>query len=281
MDAGQLRGYLTANSSAFSPNDDKGASTDWQDAIERSSAISHNHNLSMSGGGDHTTYSASINYIDKEGILNRSRLKRVIARLSLEQSALNDRVKFGLNVANSSSNANYVPLQNVVLLQAAKHLPVSPVMNPDGTYFENLNTTGYFNPVAIVDNAQDDTKYTTVIGNFTTEVKLPFGLTYNANLAYQKITSLHGEYYGSYYGKYPTSNFYNNPDPGIGIAHTLIGNLFGVNGSALRSTYQNTFKTFESYLTWNKKIADHLTNTILISKYPFFQTPFLNDFVFC
>ena len=263
MNATELRAYLTANSSAFSPNDDKNANTDWQKAIQSSSALSHNHNLSLSGGGEHSTYSASLNYIDKEGILTRSRLKRVIARLSLEQYALNDKVKFGLNVSHSSSNANYVPLQNIVLLQAAKHLPVSPVKNPDGTYFENLNTTGYFSPAAIVDNALDDTKYNTLIGGFTTEVKLPFGLTYNVNLGYQKITSLHGEFYSSYYGKYPTSNFYNNPDPGIGIAHTLIGTLFGTNGSALRSSYQNTNKTIESFLTWDKKFGDHSVKAVL------------------
>ena len=263
MDAAQLKAYLTANGSAFSPNDDKGANTDWQAAIQRSSALSHNHNLSMSGGGEHSTYSASINYINKEGILNRSSLKRVIARLSLEQYALNDKLKFGLNVSNSSSNASYVPLQNIVLLQAAKHLPVSPVMNPDGTYFENLNTTGYFNPVAIVDNADDDTKFNTLIGAFTTEAKLPFGLTYNLNLSYQRTNSLHGEFYNSYYSKYPTSNFYNNPDPGIGIAHTLIGNLFGSNGSALRNSFQNTTKTVESFLTWNKKIKNHTINAVV------------------
>lgn len=262
MNAEQLRSYVTSNGAGFSPNDDKGANTDWMKAIQRSSAVSHNHNLSLSGGGEHSTYSASLNYIDKEGILNRSRMRRTIARLNVEQYALNDKIKFGLNVANSNTNSNYVPLQNIVLLQAAKHMPISPVMNADGSYFENLNTTGYFNPVAMVDNAMDDTKYNSLIGNFTTEVKLPFGLTYNANISYQKTTSLHGEFYNSYYGKYPTSNFYNNPDPGIGIAHTLIGNLFGVNGSALRSTYQNTTKTIESYLTWNKKFGNHSINAV-------------------
>lgn len=262
MDVAQLRAYIAANGAAFSPNDDKGANTDWQKAIQRSTAVSHNHNLSLSGGGEHSTYSASLNYLDKEGILTDSRLRRFIGRLSIEQYALNDKIKFGLNIANSNSNANYVPLQNVVLLQAAKHLPISQVRNDDGTYFENLNTTGYFNPVAIMDNAKDDTKYNTVTGNFTTEVKLPFDLTFNTNLAYQKITALHGEYYGSYYAKYPTSNFYNNPDPGIGIAHTLIGNLFGVNGSALRSSYQNTFKTLEAFLTWNKRLGDHSINAV-------------------
>jgi TonB-dependent starch-binding outer membrane protein SusC len=263
MDAAQLRAYLTANSSAFSPNDDKGANTDWQTAIQNSSAVSQNHNISFNGGGEHSTYSASLNYLDKQGILLNSRLKRVNVRLNIEQLALNDKVKFGLNIANSSSNSNYTPLQNIVLLQAARHSPVSPVKNPDGTYFENLNTTGYFNPLAIIDNAKDDTKYNTIIAAFTTEVKLPLGLTYNVNLAYQKITSLHGEFYSSYYSKYPTSNFYNNPDPGIGIAHTLIGNLFGSNGSALRSSYQNSTKTIESFLTWSKKFGNHNVNAVV------------------
>jgi iron complex outermembrane receptor protein len=288
MDATQHRAFMTANNIAYNPNDDKNANTDWQSAIQRSGAISTNHNLSFSGGGEHNTYSASINYLDKEGILVRSHLRRIIARLSVEQYALNDKIKFGLNVSNSNSNANYVPLQNVVLLQAAKHLPVSPVMNADGTYFENLTTPGYFNPLAIIDNAKDDTKYNTLIGNFTTEVKLPFDLTYNASVSYQKTSSLHGEYYGSYYGRYPTSNFYNNPDPGIGISHSLIGNLFGVNGSAFRNAYQSSFTTAETFLTWNKKFGNHGINAVI--GYAFQEnvngdgfrassTNFLNDYV--
>jgi iron complex outermembrane receptor protein len=288
MDAAQHRAFMAANNIAYNPNDDKNANTDWQSAIQRNGAISTNHNLSFSGGGEHNTYSASINYLDKEGILVRSHLRRIIARLSLEQYALNDKVKFGLNVSNSNSNANYVPLQNVVLLQAAKHLPVSPIMNADGTYFENLTTPGYFNPLAIIDNAKDDTKYNTIVGNFTTEVKLPFDLTYNASVSYQKTSSLHGEYYGSYYGRYPTSNFYNNPDPGIGISHSLIGNLFGVNGSAFRSAYQSSFTTAETFLTWNRKFGNHGINAVI--GYAFQEnvngdgfrassTNFLNDYV--
>jgi iron complex outermembrane receptor protein len=263
MNSDQLRSYLKDNGSAFSPNDDKGANTDWQAAIQRDNAMSQNHNLSFSGGGDHNTYSASVNYFKKDGILLKSGLERLITRLNIEQFALNDHVKFGLNLVNSNSNASYTPLQNIVLLQAAKHLPVSPVKNPDGTYFENLNTTGYFNPVAMIDNATDETKYNSMIGNFTVEVKLPAGFTFNTNVNYQKNTALHGEYYGSYYGNYPTSNFYNNPDPGIGISHQLIGNLFGRNGSAIRSSFQNTTKTLESYLTWAKKFGDHSITAVI------------------
>ena len=263
MDAPQLRAYLAANNSAFSPADDLNANTNWMKAIERPSAVSQNHNLSFSGGTEHSNYSASLNYLDQDGILTGSNLQRLITRLNINQYALNNKVKFGLNISNSNSKATNVSLQNIVLIQATKHLPVSPVKNPDGTYFENFNTTGYFNPVALVDHAQDNTKYNSFAGIFTTEVKLPFSFKYNLNVSYQQLTSLHGEFYDSYYSNYPTSNFYNNPDPGIGISHTLIGNLFGTNGSALRSSYQNTTKTVESFLTWDKKLGDHSINAVL------------------
>lgn len=261
MNAAQIRDYITKNGSSFSPADDKNANTDWMKAIEKDAALSHNHNLSLSGGNDKSTYSASLNYLSKEGILSGSKLERVIARLSVEQYALNDKVKFGLNVSNSSSKANNVPLQNIVLLQAAKHLPISPVYNDDGTYFENFNTTGYYNPVSLMNNAQDDTKYNTLLGSFTTEVKLPFGLTYNLNLDYQKNTSLHGEYYNSYYSNNYKSNFYNNPDPAVGVSHWLLS--FGTNGTAIRNTYQSSSKTVESFLTWDKKFGLHNINAVI------------------
>ena len=74
MDATQLRSFLNQNGLSFTPNDDKGANTNWQDEIEKNSAISHSHNLSISGGSEHSTYSASINYIKKEGVLRGSDL---------------------------------------------------------------------------------------------------------------------------------------------------------------------------------------------------------------
>jgi iron complex outermembrane receptor protein len=63
MDAAQHREYIKSQGLSYNPLDDLGANTDWQAAIQKERAISHNHNLSFSGGGDHGTYSASINYI--------------------------------------------------------------------------------------------------------------------------------------------------------------------------------------------------------------------------
>jgi iron complex outermembrane receptor protein len=120
MTGDQLRAFMTKNSSALLPADDKGANTDWQKAIQRNTAVSHNHNIAMSGGGEHGNYIASLNYAYKEGILQNSSLERVIARLAVEQYALNDKIKFGVNVTNSNSNANDIPYRNTVLLQAAR-----------------------------------------------------------------------------------------------------------------------------------------------------------------
>jgi iron complex outermembrane receptor protein len=260
MNAGQLNEFLAKNSMSFSPNDDKGANTDWQKEVQRDNAFSHNHNLSFSGGGDHGTYSASINYFKKEGILLGSDLTRIIARLNLEHYALNDKVKFSLNLTNSNSNANATPNRNVVTLQSVRYLPVSPIYNANGSYFENLSGTNYFNPLALINHAQDNTKYNTLIGNFSTQVKLPFGLTYDLSLSYQNNTSLHGEYYDSYYAtNYNSATFYNNPDPPF--THSVLN--FGSNGSALRNTYQNTNKILETFFTWNKKINDHTINAVL------------------
>ncbi|HWK06815.1 MAG TPA: TonB-dependent receptor [Puia sp.] len=257
MDAPQLRAFLAKNNRGFAAVDDLGANTNWQGEIERSTAVSTNHNLSLSGGGDHGSYSASVNYAKKEGIIKNTDLTRIIARLAIDQYALNDKVKFSLNVANSNNNANEVPYLGVVLLQAAHFLPVSPVKNTNGTYFED-KTTGY-NPVAMMNNSQMNDKYNNLTGSFNTQVKLPLGLTYDLDLSYQNYSTLHGEYYDSYFTN-NYNNMYNNPDPGP-LGRTQ--QSFGQNGQAYRSSYQNTAKVLETFLTWDRKFGDHSINAVL------------------
>jgi len=260
MNADQLRAFTVKNNLNFTPENDKGANTNWQKEILRPGrAQSSSHNLSMSGGGDHGNYTASITSLEKEGVLQKSDFSRVIARLSVEQFAFDDKVKFGLNVTNSSSKYQNVPQRNTVLLQSVSYLPISPVKNADGSYFENFISTGYFNPVALIDHGTDETKTNNLVGNLTAEVKLPFGFTYNLNIAHQKLTASHGEFYDSYYSKYNSANFYNNPDPPL--TKTLIN--FGVNGSALRNNYENTNNIVESFLTWDKALGSHKIKAVL------------------
>ncbi|MFC6190266.1 TonB-dependent receptor [Dyadobacter subterraneus] len=259
MTADQLRSFLEKNGVGFSPADDKGASTDWQSAIQKKTAVSTNHNLSFNGGGEHTTYSASLNFVKKDGILLNSSLQRVIGRLAVEQFALKDKLKFSMAVTNSHSSADDIPYRNTVLLQSAQYLPVSPVTNADGSYFENFQNTNYYNPVAMMKNSETNTKSNNLIGSFKTQIELPFGLTYNVDLSYINTTTLQG----SYYNKYFTNNYnnmYDNPDPGVAF-HSV--QAFGKNGQANRSSYQSTNKILETYLTWNKEFGNHSLNAVI------------------
>ena len=260
MDAAELKEYAQKNNFTPNTNDDKGANTSWMKAIQKSSALSHNHNLSFNGGTDKSTYSASLNYLKKDGIILQSDLERVIGRISIEHQTLNDRLTLGLNLMSSNSKASNVPLQNMVFQQAVKYNPMSPVYNEDGMFFENFNNPSYFNPVSIIKNAIDDTKYGSLQGNFTAVAKLPFNFTYNLNLAYQRGTWLHGEYYNSYYSQnYSTGSFYTNGDPGGGRS---LRNFYS-NGLAYRGYYQSNSKTLESFLNWDKKFGLHSIKAVL------------------
>ncbi len=259
MDAGQLREFLANNNLAFTPQDDKGADTDWQKAIQRNEAVSTSHNIYIGGGGEHGTYSASLNYFSKPGILLNSNLQRIIARLSVEQSVLNDKLKLGFNVTNSSNDADDIPYRNTVLLQSATFLPVSPIKNDDGTYFENFTKSGYYNPVAMLNHSQSNNKYNNLMANFTAQAKLPFGLTYDLNVAYINNSNVAG----SYLDKYFTTNYngmYDNPDPTT-YGHGL--QAFGTNGQAYRQSYRNTSKILETYFTWDKTFGKHVINAVV------------------
>jgi iron complex outermembrane receptor protein len=263
MNAQQHRDYVKSQGLSYNPLDDLGADTDWQSAVQRPSALSHNHNLSFSGGGDHGSYSASINYVNREGIMISSNQERMIARLNIEQMALNDKIKFNLNVTNSNTNAVLVPLQNTVLEQVSSHLPVSPVYNANGSWFENFNIPGYFNPLGLIENAKDDNITNNLVASLTTEVKLPFDLTYNLLVSHQSITNTGSAFYNSYYGQYSPAQFYSNPDPGFSGATLIASSLFGINGSAFKSSYTEKQNNLETYLGWNKKIGDHSLNAVL------------------
>lgn len=257
MNGDQLRAFATATGQNLT--EDRGANTNWQKEIQRESAFSTNHNVSFSGGSESNTYSASINYSNKQGIIKESNQNKVVARLTFDQLAFDDKLKIGLSVANARILSDYVPQLGTVLLQSATRLPVSPVKNDNGTYHENFTKNGYFNPVAIIDYGQDQTLNNNLLASLTANVKLPFGLTYDLSLSYQNYNSLHGEYYDSYMFNYNSSVFYNNPEPPA--TKSIV--TFGKGGTALRNTYQTRNETLENWLTWNKTIQNHSVNAVL------------------
>ena len=70
--ANDIRNYVKANGIDYAY--DKSANTDWQKEVLRT-GVSHNHNLSINGGGAKTKYMASINFMDRQGVVDGSHMK--------------------------------------------------------------------------------------------------------------------------------------------------------------------------------------------------------------
>jgi TonB-dependent starch-binding outer membrane protein SusC len=259
MDGDQLRSYLAANGQSLSPQNDLGANTNWQDEVQRSTAVSQNHNISLGGGTDQTSYSASVNYFNQEGIIKGSSLERVIARLSVEQKAIRDKLKLGVSVSNSVNDANLVPYRNTVLAQMITYLPTVPVRTGSGEFYENLTQTNYYNPVSMISNAEERLKYNTLLGAFNAQLQLPFGLKYDIRLSYQSFQSSYGAFYNSYFTE-SYNNVRNTPDP---PGNPSFITLTGKNGQAVRNAYQNTTKILETFVTWDKEFGNHYVTAVL------------------
>ncbi|TCD26390.1 TonB-dependent receptor [Pedobacter psychrodurus] len=259
MDADQLRAFLAKSNSSLTPANDKGANTNWQNEVQRKDAISYNHNISFSGGTEKTTYNASLNYFKQQGIIKTSDLDRFIGRVGVEQKAINDKLKLGFSLTNSVSNSNLVPYRNTILSQMLTYLPTAPIKNPDGSYFDNLTQSNYYNPVSMLDNAQENLKYKNLLASFTANLKLPFGFSYDVSASYQNYQTVYGAFYNSIYtSRY--NNVRNTPDP---PANPTIVSLIGQNGVAVRNAYQNTNKIIETYLTWDRKFGNHSINAVI------------------
>jgi len=149
--------------------------TRWYDHIYRT-GFSNSHSLNFSGGTEKTTYYASANYTNQQGMLRNNSFRRYAARLNAEHK-LFEKVTVGLrfdysNTLNSSPASGSVAdaaFGTAGIGRSPLVLPpnISPY-NPDGSYNTNgagigpganrnpltggVLVPGYYNPVVDLDN---------------------------------------------------------------------------------------------------------------------------------
>ena len=137
---------------------DFGFSTDWFKQIEQT-AFSQTHNISMSGGTDKTSYRASVNYRDNEGIMITTGNQQLNGRINITQKALNDKLTVDVNLGATENNKQLG--HDDAFRYASIYNPTAPVMSSDpsidadfatvkyGGYFQQV-LFDYYNPVAIL-----------------------------------------------------------------------------------------------------------------------------------
>jgi iron complex outermembrane receptor protein len=168
------------------------ANTDWANAVNRT-AVTHNHNLSFTGGSDITRYRASLNFMNNQGVALSSGLRRVQGRLSATHFALNNRLRLGLNVTTSQANNDYLAYENTggfeggVFQNVAVFNPTRPVFDSTGKYYEiGPGSQSVRNPVGLAEQIQDFGTTNRTLGNVSAELDLVAGLTGRINVGVDK-----------------------------------------------------------------------------------------------
>ncbi len=146
------------------------ADTDWQNEIYRT-AVSTDHNISITGGLKNMPYRVSFGITSQNGILKESSYKRYTASFNVSPSLLNDHLTFNINGKYMHSRSNYS--NGGAIGQALKMDPTKPVRL--STDFYNKNWGGYWQWSSPVD--RDDPEWgqgpnTLAIGNPVSSIYL-------------------------------------------------------------------------------------------------------------
>lgn len=155
-------------------------------------AVSHNHNVGISGGTSQFNYRASVTYLNQPGIAVNSGLDRLNARLGVTQTALQDRLEIQINVAASQVNKSFVSYQ--AFQAASRFSPLDPVFNPDGTYFQRQGGIEQENPLARAAQLTNEAREKLLLGNVKLSLEVVKGLKLGVNAAINSFNSLGGSF---------------------------------------------------------------------------------------
>ena len=166
------------------------ANTDWQSEIYRA-AVSTDHNVTLSGGLKNMPYRATVGYTNQQGILKTSKFERLTASLNLSPSLLEDHLKINLNAKGMIAKTRYA---NTSAVNAAVWMdPTQDIYDSRdeyknfGGYFQwtsngaalndpnwplTYNTLATKNPVALLDQQDDNATSKTFIGNAEFDYKV-------------------------------------------------------------------------------------------------------------
>ena len=162
------------------------SNTDWLDEVSRA-AISTQHNISISGGVKKTTYYASAEYLENNGVINYTRNRKMNLALKVDQKLLNNSLTIGINTRTSFIRDQFGP--NVVGAAIAFD-PTQPVRDEANTlrggYFQWSNALATANPVSSQELTDNNGKTTRNLSALTIKYDAPFvkGLSVNAKFSY-------------------------------------------------------------------------------------------------
>ena len=179
-----------------------GSGYDWQQQVLQT-GVTQNHSISISGGDEKSQYFISGNFLNQEGVVLNSGLKRFVGRANYDRTVLPG-LRIGVNVTGSQSTQNTLTTFEAVnynsspysagiansLTYALYMPPVVPFYNTGGGYnFQNPFEYAYLrigdttaNPIVDLLKSTAQTIYSSVLGNFYAQYKTESGFTAKATI---------------------------------------------------------------------------------------------------
>ncbi|WP_142783906.1 SusC/RagA family TonB-linked outer membrane protein [Changchengzhania lutea] len=186
--------------------------TNWEDEILKRDYLRTNHNISLSGGDEKTTYFMGMDYLNEEGPVIRSNFERVAARLNIE-SQVNDWLKVGFNTSFSRSNSGNPDQTSGSTTQAISWIygvsSAYPIFARDANGRLSLDVAGQpqydlgnganagqsvnsvrpsrggQNVLAELYLGRENRRRTSYLGNLFAEIQLLEGLKFRTNFSYE------------------------------------------------------------------------------------------------
>jgi len=182
LSGSQIRDY--ANEIGSANFQDNGANTDWMDEIYRT-GISQQHTLAINKSDENTNLRASLSANNLTGVLKGTRKDRYIARINIAQKAFDNKVTFTARLSGTLEQNKYVKYDggsapDNVIYQAMRRSPTDPVYNADGTFFETDRNFQYNNPVAMIEQIQNERDAKRLLANLS--VKYDINKHWNINV---------------------------------------------------------------------------------------------------
>jgi iron complex outermembrane receptor protein len=244
---------------------DFGGNTNWYDEISRT-AVTHVHNLALSGGNDATQYRISLNYRDAQGVALNTGFNQLNGRINLSQKALKDKLTLTMNLASTVRQedrgfdgafryaAIFNPTAPVRVDQQINRPGGAPPLSPQdyaqfGGFFQQT-LFDYFNPVAILEQNINERTIKRFNMNFQGEYELTSDLRALVRYSQNRENELDGVYFSK----------------------QSFGQGINRNGFAERRTNDRFNQLFETTLTYDKRFGD--LNVTALAGYSY------NEFVF-
>lgn len=177
---------------AANPTQNQGGNTDWQDELFRT-APTQQHNLSFGGGDATGNYRFSVGYLDQQGVILTSGIKRYSVGFNGGKKFINNKLNItsNVNLANNKDNGIAISENSGytgdLLAAIIKSNPTMPVYKSAGVFTQPGITEP--NPLAIVNMTKDRTNTLRALGNISAELDLFEGLKFKTVVGFDQSLS--------------------------------------------------------------------------------------------